>query len=204
MVFVNCSNDYAKVLKDNIADFVAKGGWLVSSDWSLHYIIEKAFPGLVKWTGKTTGDEIIAVEPDLQSLWSEIVVLGADPQWWLWGSYPIQVLDREQVKIEAASHDLLRRYQTPVVAVRFAWEQGHVFHVISHFWAKRSDTPTVTHSKPYTAFLKEGMRLSEDGVNQVMRDSKIGEDTVSFAMLQSAATATELVAQLCVQATTTD
>ena len=120
------------------------------------YVLEPAFPNLVRWTERTTGTEIVSVEPNRESLWSEIVVLGADPQWWLWGSYPIEVLNPDLVRIEAAGHDLLVRYDAPVVAVRFDWGQGHVFHVISHFWAKQSRTPTLRHQGPCRDFLKAG------------------------------------------------
>ncbi|MGK7904377.1 MAG: hypothetical protein AB4352_23780 [Hormoscilla sp.] len=94
--------------------------------------------------------------------------------------------------MEAASHDLLVKYKAPVVAVRFDWGTGHVFHVISHFWAKRSQTPTVRHQQPCTDFLTAGMRLSDRGIEKVLQETGI--------QLQSAATATELVAQLCVGA----
>ncbi|MEM6404815.1 MAG: hypothetical protein AAF757_32090, partial [Cyanobacteria bacterium P01_D01_bin.116] len=85
------------------------------------------------------------------SLWSEVVVLGADPQWWLeTSSYPIEILNPDKVKIEAASHDLLQSYNAPVVAVSFDWGKGHVFHVISHFWCKRTRALTPRHQAPLT------------------------------------------------------
>jgi hypothetical protein len=204
IVFVNCSDTYHRGLVDAIARHVAEGAWLVTTDWALHYVLERAFPHHLRWTQRMTGDEVIAVEPYLESVWSEIVVLGADPQWWLWGSYPIEVVDPERVRIEAASHDLLQRYGAPVVAARFDWGKGHVFHVISHFWAKRSRTPTRRHQGPCTDFLKAGMGLSDEGIAQVLREAVIAPDAVSFAELQSAATATELVAQLCVRAVSTN
>jgi len=200
IVFVNCSSDYDQTLIAEIGDRVKKGKWLVTSDWALHYIIEPAFPNTVRWTKVSTDESVISVEPYLDSLWSEIAVLGADPQWWLWGSYPIEVIDPEKVRVEAASHDLLVKYKAPVVAVRFDWGTGHVFHVISHFWAKRSETPTVRHQGSCTDFLTAGMRLSDRGVEKVLQETGIEPDTINFGQLQSAATATELVAQLCVGA----
>ena len=200
IVFVNCSNGYDAELVGRIGSHVEAGRWLVTSDWALHYVLEQAFPGLVRWNRRSTGEEVVSVEPALDSLWSDIVVLGADPQWWLWGSHPIEVLDRERVRVEAASHDLLKQYDAPVVAVRFAWGRGHVFNVISHFWAKRSGTPTARHQGSCVDFLRQGMRLSDEGVEQVMATSGVRPEAVNFAMLQTAATSTELVAQLCVRA----
>ncbi len=200
IVFVNCSREYDKVLLAEIGDRVKNGLWLVTSDWALHYVIERAFPNTVRWNRQSTTEDVISVEPYQNSLWSDIVVLGAEPQWWLWGSYPIEVVNSETVRVEAASHDLLVKHNAPVVAVRFDWGAGHVFHVISHFWAKRSETPTVRHKGLCTDFLKAGMKLSDEGIEKVVQQAGIEPESVNFAMLQSAATATELVAQLCVQA----
>lgn len=201
IAFVNCSGKYGGVLLENIEEFVRNGGWLVSSDWALDKILETKFKGMVRWNKKNTGTEVISVEPTMDSLWSDIVVLGADPQWWLWGSHPIEVLNKERVKIEAASHDLLVKYNAPVVAVRFNWGAGHIFHTIGHFWAKNSHTPTVRHTGPSKDFLKAGMKLSIDSIARVASSVKFNLEEVNFANVQSAATATELVAQLCVLAT---
>jgi hypothetical protein len=201
IIFVNCSSSYDKALIEHLSQRVNEGKWLVSSDWALGQFIEPAFPGMVKFTGRATGDEVISVEPSLNSLWSDVVVLGADPQWWLEGSsHPIEVLNPDKVAIEAASHDLLSRHSAPVVAVSFDWGKGHVFHVISHFWCKRSRTPTQRHQGPCTDFLKAGMKLSDDSIDKVLAIAQIKADTLNFAQLQSAVTSTELIAQLCIRA----
>lgn len=201
IIFVNCSGSYHQDLISQLARQVEAGKWLVSSDWALGHLIAKAFPNTVQWTQRSTSDEVIAVEPSLNSLWSEVVVLGAEPQWWLESSsHPIEILNFEKVRIEAASHELLVRYNAPVVAVSFDWGKGHVFHVISHFWCKRSRTPTPRHQAPCTDFLKTGMKLSDEGVEKVLHQAGINPYTLNFAQIQSAATSTELVAQLCVRA----
>jgi hypothetical protein len=201
IIFLNCSGNYGRRQTDLLGRQVEEGKWLVSSDWALGQFLEHVFPNTVRWTRRATGDEVISAEPYQDSIWSEVVVLGADPQWWLEGSsQTIEVLDTERVRVEAASHDLLVRYDAPVVAVRFDWGLGHVFHVISHFWHQRSRTPTERYRGPCTDFLKAGMRLSDEGIERVLRDAKVAPEAVNFAMIQSAATATELVAQLCVRA----
>lgn len=201
IVFVNCSNSYDQAVVEHLSQRVNEGKWLVSSDWALKRFLEPAFPGMVKFTGRATGDEVISVEPSLNSLWSDVVVLGADPQWWLESSsYPIAVLNSERVTIEAASHDLLARHRAPVVAVSFDWGKGHVFHIISHFWCKRSRTPTQRHQGLCTDFLKAGMKLSDEGIDRVLKVARIEADTLNFAQLQSAVTSTELIVQLCIRA----
>jgi hypothetical protein len=202
VVFVNCPGTGHSVLSDNIEPLVRDGAWLVSSDWALRHVVEAAFPGTVSWDGKRqTGDEVVPVEANLGSCWAEVVVPGADPQWWLEGaSYPITILDAERVRVEAASHELLVKHGAPSVAVRFDWGAGHVFHVISHFWLKRSRAPGPRYQGPCTDFLRRGMRLSEDGIARVLAEAKVKPEDLNFASIQSAATSTELIAQLCIQA----
>lgn len=201
IIFVNCSTNYDNQLIKDLSQQVENGKYLVSSDWALGRFIAKAFPNTVKPTNNSTKDEVISVEANLNSLWSEVVVLGADPQWWLeTSSHPIEILNHEKVQIEAASHDLLKNYNAPIVAVSFDWGKGHVFHVISHFWCKRTRVLTPRHQAPCTDFLEAGMKLSQEGIEKVLRETNIRANTLNFAQIQSAATATELIAQLCIKA----
>ncbi|WP_439342592.1 hypothetical protein [Vacuolonema iberomarrocanum] len=201
LAFVNCSNSYNQKLIQRLRDRVQDGMWLVSSDWALGHFLQQAFPGMVAHKGRVSGDEVVSVEASLDSLWSNVVVLGADPQWWLEGSsHPINILNPDKVTVESASHELLVRYNAPAVAVRFDWGAGHVFHVVSHFWCRRSRTPTARHRGPCTDFLQAGMKLSEAGIATVLEKGGIQPDTLNFAEMQTAATSTELIAQLCIQA----
>eukprot|EP00913_Durusdinium_trenchii_P028427 g26655.t1 len=199
VVFANCSSADDHRLAKSVEAIVREGTWLVSSDWSLSNIVAKAFPRTIaRRNGRNSGDEVVAVEPGLNSYWEEVVVLGADPQWWLENSsFLIDVLDTDRVSIEAASHELLVRYNAPAVAVQFDWHAGRVFHIVSHFWLTRSRAPAEKYRGPCTEFLKQGLRLSDDAVDEVLRKAKVKPEEINFAMIQSAATATELVVQLC-------
>ena len=194
IAFANCSSSPNQTVRRHAEAFVQNGGWLVSTDWSLGNIVEHCFPNTIGHmrSGRNTSDEVVAVEPNLESLWGEIVVLGADPQWWLEGaSYPIEVLDTEQVRIEAASHEMLVQYHAPVVSARFDWGNGHVYHIISHLWLKRTRTPSQSrYAEPCTSFLRDGMRLSEESIAKVLTRARVQADDFNFATLQSAATST--------------
>lgn len=196
IAFVNCTSKIAHV--DKLERFAREGGLVVSSDWALR-TIQKTFPGMIRKGGsRATGDEVVGVEATADSLWSEVVVLGTDPQWWLeGGSDPIVIDAPDKVVIEAASHEMLQRYAAPVVAASFPWGAGHVFHVVSHFWLKRTRTAAGRHAGPAADFMRAGLKLSEEGIDAVFAKTKIDPKAVSFASLQSAATATELVARLC-------
>jgi hypothetical protein len=199
LIFVNCG--YADAGKSGwLRQRVEEGAWLVSSDWALS-VVQGEFPGTLQRGTGSTGDEVVGVEPNRGSLWSDVVVLGADPQWWLEGaSYPIRIAPGAAVRVEAASHELLRKYEAPVVAASFDWGAGGVYHVISHFWLKRTRNPGERYGGPCSEFLARGMRLSAEGIGRVLKDARARPEAITFASMQSAATSTELIAQLCARA----
>ena len=113
IVFVNCPGYIQASGLRKLTAFVVDGGFLFTTDWALKHVLEKAFPGYVKFNEKATADEVVRVEvldnkdPFLKS----ILGPGDDPQWWLEGSsYPIRVLDEENVNILVTSQDIKRRY----------------------------------------------------------------------------------------------
>ena len=202
IAFSNCNGSASDAQAKKLEAFVRDGGWLVSSDWQLNNLIGRAFPGTVKWSGqKGTANEVVGVEANLGSVWAEVVFPGIDPQWWLeGGSHPITVEDPARVRVEAVSHELHTKYQAAPVAVGFDWGRGHVFHVISHFWLKQTRVPDARYRRPCTDFLREGMRLSENGIADVLKKAKVKAEEVNLASVQSAVTSVELVAGLCVRA----
>lgn len=203
ILFANCSSSASHALKKNAEPFVRDGGWLISTDWSLRTVVQPSFPGTIAHSkGHSSADEVVGVEPNNDSLWSGVVVLGADPQWWLEAaSYPIAVLDHDKVDVEAASHEMMIKYQAPVVSARFAWGAGNVYHVISHLWLKRTRVPQARHyQKTGGDFLRAGMRLNDDSIAKVLEQAGVDGDSFDFATLQSAVTTTELTAQLCIEA----
>jgi hypothetical protein len=202
VVFSNCTNGQDAKRAGHLEAHVRAGGWLVSSDWQLNNLVHPAFPNTVRWTGQRgTANEVVGVEADTASVWAETVFPGIDPQWWLeGGSHPITIDDPARVRVEAVSHELHVRYQAAPVAVSFDWGAGHVFHVISHFWLKQTRVPDDRYSRPCTEFLRTAMRLSETGIENVLKEAKVKPDEVNLASCQSAVTSVELVAGLCVRA----
>jgi len=196
-VFLNCAGNYDAKLKTRLEAHVRSGALLVSSDWALSRVIEPMFPKTIgRAPGKSSGDEVVGIEPALESLWSDVVVLGVDPQWWVEGASEPIVVKGEGVRVEANSHELLVKYGAPAVAATFGWDAGRVFHVMSHFWLKRTRAHSDAHSGDAADFLRRGMKLSEEGIAAVFSESKVAPGAVTFGSLQSAATSSELVAHL--------
>lgn len=197
IVFVNCASQYDARLLARLAAHVRAGARLVTSDWALSRILQVHFPGTVAAGKGRSGDEVVAVEPSAQSLWADVVVPGTDPQWWLEGSSePLHVLDDALVRVEARSHELLSKYGDPAVAVSFPWGDGDVFHVVSHFRVKRTRRHARRHAEPGEAFLRDGLRLPEATITELLTRHGVAPGAIDFATMQSTATSAELCARL--------
>jgi hypothetical protein len=118
IVFLNCPGKVDEEGVRNLRNFVEKGGFLFTTDWALKHVIEPGFPGTLRYNGKATGDEVVRVEidakedPFLKSLIGE----GDDPQWWIEGSsYPIEILDKNNVEVLVRSKEVKEKYgESPV------------------------------------------------------------------------------------------
>ena len=144
ILFINCPG--SEIMPEGvelIRKFVKNGGYLITTDWALKFILEEAFSGIVKYTGNPTPDDVVRIEildPDnvfVQGLLTE----KSEPVWWLEGqSYPIQILDKNKVKVLITSKELEKKYGEAPVAITFPYGYGRVFHMISHFYLQRTET----------------------------------------------------------------
>lgn len=158
LVIVDCPGHVGEAGVGRLRAFVEAGGSLFTTDWALKHVLEPAFPGLVAFNGRTTGDEVVCIElkktenPFLAGL----IHAGADPLWWLEGSsYPIRVLDPGRVEVLLTSRELGERYGETSVAVAFRWGAGDVLHMISHYYLQRAELRTERHKAGWTAYAKE-------------------------------------------------
>jgi hypothetical protein len=136
MLIVNCPGHVDAAGNDRIRAFVHASGSLVTTDWALEHVIEPAFPGVLRYNGRSTADEVVRIEIKssddafLRGLFHE----GNDPLWWLEGSsYPIEILDKERVRVLLTSREIERKYGEAPVAVSFDYGAGDVLHMISHY-----------------------------------------------------------------------
>jgi len=156
LLVVNCPGNVGRV--DRVRGFVESGGSLFTTDWALRHVLEPAFPGVVAFNDRPTGDAVVRVEmaehdnPFLQG----VVEPGDDPLWWLEGSsYPIRVLDPGRVKVLIGSRELEAAWGEAAVAVTFPFGRGEVFHMISHYYLQRTETRTRRHRAPAAAYAAE-------------------------------------------------
>ena len=61
-IYVNCPSSFPEKSALKLEKFVKEGGQLITTDWALQHVLEVAFPGTVKYSGTSTGDEVVAIE----------------------------------------------------------------------------------------------------------------------------------------------
>jgi hypothetical protein len=135
-----------------IKEFVTNGGYLITTDWAIHSIIENIFPGYIRWNGAKTADAVVAcqiVEPNhpfLEGVLSEIQqnkwskkslkdTKKTEFRWWLeTRSFPIQILNPQNVKVLINSWEIQKKWGESPVLVEFDYGKagGKVIHMISH------------------------------------------------------------------------
>ncbi|MDP7266314.1 MAG: hypothetical protein QGH39_12235 [Candidatus Thermoplasmatota archaeon] len=142
-LFINCPGQVSDMAIRKIVTFVNGGGLLITTDWALKHVIERAFPKTMKYNQKPTQDEVVRINvldpenPILDGFLEE----GMDPLWWLEGSsYPIVVQDKKKVNVLVESKELEGKYGEAPVICEFSWGEGRVVHMISHFYLQRSET----------------------------------------------------------------
>lgn len=194
-IFVNCASSFAPEAARKLATFVSEGGQLITTDWALKNVIEVAFPNTIAYNNKPTADEVVRIEAiDRQdSVISGFLDEKADPVWWLEGSsYPIQVLDKENVKVLIRSKELGEKYGADPVVVRFAHGKGLVYHMISHFYLQRTET----RDKKQTASAAEYFKDKGAGTANVAKAEASG---VSYGEIQSANTSADFVSRIIIK-----
>ena len=192
VVFINCPGNVDNKSLRKLEKFVGEGGFLFTTDWALRNVIEKAFPGFIAYNLRSTGDEVVRVEilDKEDTILRSILDEQDDPQWWLEGSsYPIQILDPDQVKVIVQSKELRERHGEAPVFVSFEYGKGQIYHMISHFYLQRSETRTARHAKPSSDYLAAKGVAAAD----MPKFKEMGSDEFPTSDVESAYTSVAMV-----------
>jgi hypothetical protein len=134
VMVVNCPGRVPRESLQKIRDFVARGGYLLSTDWSSDNLIEKAFPGYIQWDRHSNRDSVYDAE--LVSSDSPVFVRTVSNATWKMDvdSHMIRKL-RDDVRVLAVSRQLASEDATcgGILAVLFPFGRGYVMHMVAHF-----------------------------------------------------------------------
>jgi hypothetical protein len=196
IVFLNCPGKVDKEGVRNLRNFVEKGGFLFTTDWALKHVIEPGFPGTLRYNGRATGDEVVRVEidakedPFLKSLIGE----GDDPQWWIEGSsYPIEILDKNNVEVLVRSKEVKEKYGESPVFTSFNHGKGKVYHMISHFYLQRTETRTERHRRTGADYMEEKLRMNS---TRRAKYRRMGVDRSSLGEVEAAYSSSALMGKV--------
>jgi len=137
VIIVNCAGEVPRESLQRLRDFVAQGGYLLTTDWSLENLVQRAFPGYIEWNrGKSDGTVVDAFVVDPDPILTAGTVRRAG--WKLdEGSQTLRVLNPSKVKVLVRSQQLARGGDDPdrqgVLAVSFRFGRGQVLHLVGHF-----------------------------------------------------------------------
>ena len=148
VIIVNCEGRMPKEAYQVLRNWVSRGGYLVSTDWSLHNLVENAFPGYIQWNGGKSDGSIV----DARIMDTDPVLLqglnGIHVSTWKLDqeSQMVRVLRPDAVRVLARSTNLAKQdptsrngainqnpLYTGVLACEFQFGRGHVLHLVGHY-----------------------------------------------------------------------
>jgi hypothetical protein len=131
ILIINCPGEISGKNAKRIRKFVENGGFLISTDWALEYLIERTFPNTIAYNGSVSGGTVKLrivnnTHPFTKSL-------QGTPTWEIdAASHRIRVLGRK-AEVLAVSEGGLVKKNDPLI-VSFEWGSGRVLHMISHVY----------------------------------------------------------------------
>ena len=168
-LLVNCSNVAVPLnAMDQLRSFVNRGGYLLTTDWAVRWVIEPAFGRYIRPLRRNgslviTPDTVVHVRPTRTAgahrLLAGTALGSGDAKWWLEeSSYPFEVL-RDDVQVLIESDELRQKYGAPAVAATFEFGNGRVLHMLGHFFQKEGNLKgTVSTQRIIVNFLVAAIR----------------------------------------------
>jgi hypothetical protein len=166
------------------------------------HILEKAFPGMLRYTRRPTRDDVVAIrvlKPDHRLL-QHVLTGDSAHVWWLEDqSYPFTVVNRRAVDVLVDSPEMAKKYGSGAVVAAFRAGRGQVVHMISHLYLQRSELRGDADRLPATA-VAGGLGFGAD--SEAVRELKrAGVAEVKAGRVRSAYSAQQFLANLLVDAT---
>jgi hypothetical protein len=199
ILIINCPGNIYDEHLDKIQTFVKQGGFLFTTDWALQNILEKIFPKYVKYNQRPTSDDCVAVQVvDKTNKFLEgLFQADEEPIWWLESSsYPIEILNKEKVRVLVSSKEMEQKYgEAPIVITFDFGDGGTVLHMTSHYYLQRAELRTDRHKMSAKDYVKSEMAFSDAEAEEIEKDL----EGLSLGEAESAYSTTQFISNVIVE-----
>lgn len=199
ILIINCPGNIYDEALPKVKEFVKRGGFLLTTDWVLQNILEKIFPEFVKYNQRPTGDDCVAVQVvDKTNKFLEgIFKADEEPIWWLESSsYPIEILDKEKVKVLVTSKEMEQKYGEAPIVITFNYgDGGTVLHMTSHYYLQRAELRTKRHKMSAKEYIQSEMAFTDEEAEEMKTDL----DGLTLGEAESAYSTTQFISNVIVE-----
>jgi len=188
VLMVNCTGEMSDSARERVRRFVTAGGFLYTTDHAVHNLVERTFPGFIRYNQKTTQEEIFPMQVvGERGLLRHIGGTSGHPRWQLaGGGYLFDVVDKQHVDVLMRSAEVAARYGgSGAVGVRFHVGDGQVIHVSGHFFTQPGQRPEVAAAGQAFEQLSQNVVTEKRG-DQRRLDDLYNAEPKSPIQLQSA------------------
>lgn len=139
LLIIDCPGEIGPEGAERTRRYVGRGGTLLTTDWALLHVLEAAFPDKVRWTRRSTRDDVVRItEVRDDPLVRHLFPRDRLASWWIENlSHPVEILDRS-VRPLLVSDEMARRYGHGALALTFRHGRGRVVHIVSHTYLQRN------------------------------------------------------------------
>jgi len=199
ILIINCPGNVYDDALPKVKEFVKRGGFLFTTDWVLQNILEKIFPEFVKYNQRPTGDECVAVQVvDKTNKFLEgLFKADEEPIWWLESSsYPIEILDKEKVKVLVTSKEMEQKYGEAPIVITFDYgDGGTVLHMTSHYYLQRAELRTKRHKMSAKEYIQSEMAFTDEEAEEMKNEL----DGLTLGEAESAYSTTQFISNVIVE-----
>jgi len=171
IVLVNCEGTTDSVTAEYLRWFVATGGYMATTDWTLVNALTRTFPTVIaKYAKQNTGNDNVIVEPGLPGspLLEGAFPFGVRPKWWLEvQAFPIVINDPVRAEVLVDSFEMLSRYGSSPMLVEFPAGLGKVIHSTSHFFLAKEGFSNFGSAAQRRLFAADHLGLSMKEIREL-------------------------------------
>lgn len=135
VVIINCAGDLKREKLQLLRDFVARGGYLLTTDWALDNTVTNAFPGYIAWSKGVNKRPIYQakyVSPD-----PVLAIHTVKKAYWKLddSAHLVKVLEPQKVRVLVTSAELASEdpEHLGILSCIFPFGRGFVLHMVGHF-----------------------------------------------------------------------